>query len=115
MASATDRPLSEADKEMIFRKATAGLARKYAEAIENGMSDTELEAALKSVLGIFGGSGGPDQPSIAYAGSGLRIWGGWSTVNTVSDKPLFSGKQTLAMARQVYGIADPDDDQMRLF
>ena len=115
MASATDRSLSEADKEMIFRKATAGLPRKYAVAIKTGMSDAELEAALKSVLGIFGGSGGPDQLSIAYAGSGLRIWGSWSTVNTVRDKPLFSSRQTIAVARQVYGIADPDNDQLHLF
>ena len=76
MASAPDRPLSEADKEMVFRKATVGLPRRYAAAIENGMSDAELETTLKSVLGIFGGSGGPNQPSIAYAASGLRIWGG---------------------------------------
>jgi hypothetical protein len=115
MASATDRPLSEADKEMIFRKATAGLPLRYAAAIETGMSDAELDTALKSVLGIFGGSGGPDQPSIAYAGSGLRIWGGWHTVNTVRDRPLFVGKQTIAMARRVYHIADPDDDQLHLF
>ena len=114
MANATIRPLSEADKEMIFRKATASFPRKYVTAIENGMSDVDLETALKSVLGIFGGSGGPDQPSIAYSGSGLRIWGSWNQVNSVLDKPLFAGKQTIAMARQVYAIADPDDAQMRL-
>lgn len=115
MADATNRPLTEADKEMIFRKATASLPVRYAAAIEKGMSDADLETALKSILGIFGGSGGPDQPSIAFSGSGLKIWGSWKTVNSVRDKPLFAGSQTIAMARQVYAIADPDDAQMRLF
>ena len=115
MARESDRPLTQADKEMIFRKATASFPLKFKAEIENGMSDANLEAALKCVLGIFGGSGGPDQPSIAYSGSGLRIWGSWHQVNTVLDKPLFSGKQTIAMARMVYAIADPDNAQMRLF
>jgi len=115
MASASDAPLSEADKKTVFRKATAGFQRRYASQIETGMSDSDLEAALKSDLGIFGGSGGPDQLSIAYSGTDLRIWGSWTTVNSVRDKPLFSGRQTIAMARQVYAIADPDDEQMKLF
>lgn len=115
MGDATNRPPTEAEKEMIFRKATASFQVRYAAAIEKGMSDADLEAALNSVLGIFGGSGGPDQPSIAFSGRGLRIWGGWKTVNSVRDKPLFAGKQTVLMARQVYAIADPDDEQMRLF
>jgi len=114
MADPITRPLSEADKEMIFRKATTSFPLKFKEEIENGMSDSGLETALKSVLGIFGGSGGPDQPSIAFSGTGLRIWGSWKTVNSVRDKPLFAGKQTVAMARQIYAIADPDDAQLRL-
>ena len=114
MRDATARPLSEADKEMIFRKATASFPVRYAAAIEDGMSDADLETALKSVLGIFGGSGGPDQPSIAFSGNGLRIWGSWKTVNLVCNKPLFAGKQTVLMTRQLYAIANPDDAQMRL-
>lgn len=115
MTDATSRPLSEAEKEIIFRKATASIPVRYAAAIKNGMSDADLETALKSVLGILGGSGGPDQPSTAFSGNGLRIWGSWKTVNSVRDKPLFAGSQTIAMARQIYAIADPDDAQMRLF
>ncbi|MEM5471931.1 hypothetical protein WNZ14_09370 [Hoeflea sp. AS60] len=115
MADPVTRPLSEADKEMIFRKATSGFPLRFKEEIENGMSDADLKTALESVLGIFGGSGGPDQPSIAFAGTGLRIWGSWKTVNSVRDKPLFAGKRTIAMARQIYAIADPDDAQMRLY
>jgi len=115
MADDQDRALTEADKVMIFKLATASLPRRYREAIKTGMSNEELSNALQSVLGIFGGSGGPGRPSISFTGSGLRIWGGWRTVNHVSEKPLFSGKATIAMARQVYGIKDPNNKQMDLF
>ena len=114
MADTSDRPLTEADKEIVFRKATGGLLRKYGVAVEEGMTDAELAAALKTVFGIFGGSGGPDQLSIAYAGAGLRIWGAWHAVNTVQDTPLFAGDRTIAMARHIYGIGNPDEAQMRL-
>jgi|GEM_PF-1134061 len=110
-----DQPLTEADKVMIFKLATASLPRRYGDAIEAGMSDEELSNALHSVLGIFGGSCGPGRPSISFAGSGLRIWGGWHIVNHVTEKPLFAGKATVAMARTVYKINDPDNKQMNLF
>ena len=115
MADDQDRPLSEADRVMIFKLATASLPKRYGEAIKTGMSDEELSNALQSVLGIFGGSGGPDRPSISFAGSGLRIWGAWHIVNHVSEKPLFAGKATIAMARAVYKINDPKDGQLSLF
>ena len=108
------QPLSEADKAQIFRMATKAFPIRYAIEIETGMSDAELSAALSDILGIFGGSAGPNQPSIAYSGSGLRIWGAWHVVNHVQEKPLFEGAETLAMARLVYGIANPDDRQLSL-
>ena len=103
------------DKEAIFRIAAASLPKRYAREIEAGMTDEALSAALSSVLGIFGGSYGPDQYSITYTGSGLRIWGGWHVVNHVTEAPLFAGKATIAMARQTYGISDPEQKQMELF
>ena len=36
-------------------------------------------------------------------------------VNHHTEKPLFQGAKTLAMARHIYGIANPDDNQMVLF
>ena len=79
------------------------------------MTDKELRAALEVTLGIFGGSGGPDCLSVSYNGSGLRIWGGWHVVNHVVEPPLYSGKATVAMARTVYNISDPEDNQLALF
>ena len=74
-----------------------------------------LSLALQSVLGIVGGSGGPNQYNINLAGSGLRIRGGWHVVNHVNEPPLFAGETTIAMARDVYGIKDPSNNQMKLF
>jgi hypothetical protein len=103
------RPLTQEDKELAFRKATASFLNRYADQIAAGMSDDDLALALQATLGIFGGSGGPDQLSITYKGSGLKIWASWHVHNHVAEKPLFAGKATIVMAREVYGIADPED------
>ncbi len=53
--------------------------------------------------------------SLEYSAVGLKIRGGWHIVNHHTEKPLFQGTKTLAMARHIYGIADPDEEQMALF
>jgi len=108
------RALSEADKEEAFRIATRSLPMRYEVQITKGMTDAELTAALEQVLGIFGGSCGPGRMDVAHQAAGLKIWGGWHIVNHHAEKPLFQGARTLAMARFVYGISDPDDAQMSL-
>ena len=115
MAGEDETSLSEADKTEIFKLAIRGFPKRFAEAIRNGMTDAELEAALAAYLGIFGGSCGPDRYSITYTGKGLRIWGGWHIVNHVQEKPLFACKTTIAKAREVYDIDDPDNPQLSLF
>lgn len=107
--------LSQEDKEWVFRRATAGFEQRYSNKISKGMSDAELEQVLKASLGIFGGSGGPDQLSVTRQGSGLKIWGSWEVHNHVTATPLFAGKSTVAMARLVYGIIDPTGPQLQLF
>lgn len=109
------RVLSREDRELVFREATRGLVHHYGHRFADGMNDTELHEALEHSLGIFGGSGGPGRPSVTYKGAGLKIWGGWRVVNHVNTAPLFSGDATLAMAREVYGIANPDAEQLNLF
>ena len=79
------------------------------------MTDEELGSALEWVLGIWGGSCGPGDLDVSFQGSGLRIWASWAIRNHRKDKPLFAGAATIAMAREVYGIANPQDRQMRLF
>jgi hypothetical protein len=114
MEEETRKPLSDTDQLEVFRIATKGFVHFHSHRFAEGMTETDLETALKSSLGIFGGSGGPNRLSVSYAGSGLKIWGGWHFVNHVFEPPLFSGKQTLKMAREVYKIRDPDDQQLSL-
>ena len=108
------RPLTRAEAEEVFRIATTGFQKRFAAEILAGMADNALEKALKQTLGIFGGSCGPARLDVIYRGSGLKIWGSWVVINHVTTKPLFSGAGTIAMAREVYGIADPSDGQMAL-
>ena len=107
-------PLTNAEKLVVFKLATQSFPKRYAEAIKVGMTDEELESALKQYLGIFGGSGGPNRLSVAFQGSGLKIWGGWHTINHVTEKPLFFGKKAIDMAREVYSITDREDRQYQL-
>ncbi len=115
LVNKTGRPLTQADREEIFRIATTSFVRRYGDRFAVGMTDNELAAALETALGIFGGSAGPGRLSVAFTGSGLRIWGGWHIVNHVTEKPLFAGSATIAMARTTYAIADPDNKQLDLF
>lgn len=108
-------PLSQTEKEEVFRIATQSLPKWYAEAIAGGMTDAALTISLERVLGIFGGNCGPGGLDVAHQAAGLKIWGGWHYVNHHTEKPVFSGAKTLIMARHIYGIADPDDQQMALF
>ena len=108
------RPLTPAEKEAAFRSATKALKTWYAEEVEHGMSDAELEDALAKVLGLFGGSCGPGRLCVCHQGAGLKIWASWHIVNHVTEAPIFKGKATLAMARHLYRIPNPDDRQLPL-
>lgn len=106
--------LSQSDKEEVFRIATRALPKWYGDRIAHGMRNDELTEALEKVLGIFGGSCGPNRLDVAHQASGLKIWGGWQLVNHHREAPLFQGRTTLAMARHAYGISDPGDAQIPL-
>ena len=115
MIEETNPPvISNEDRIAIFKLATKGLVHWHHEKFKAGMTYNELKKALEDALGIFGGSGGPKQLSVSHKGAGLCIWGGWHSINHVKDKPLYSGAATIAMAREVYGIIDPDSDQLPL-
>ncbi|MEL7197919.1 MAG: hypothetical protein AAGL10_06355 [Pseudomonadota bacterium] len=107
-------PLSPQEREQAFRRATSGFAKRFAEEIENGMSDEALEAALHQSLDIFGGSGGPGELHVTFQGSGLKIWASREVHNHVTTKPFCQGASTVKMAREVYTIVDPTSAQMAL-
>ena len=110
-----DRPLTETEKLTAFRTATRSLTTWYAEQLIAGMTDDQLAAALERVLGIWGGSTGPGELDVSFQGSGLRIWATWTIQSHHKIRPLFAGQATVAMAREVYGIVNPLERQMRLF
>lgn len=112
------KPLTEADRIAGFRRATcsmAGAQERWRERARTGLSGLELADALSYELGIFGGCGGPDCLSLTYRGAGLKIWISWETHNSHQMKPTFSGETTIAMARLVYGVKDPEEVQLALF
>ena len=112
------RIITQDEKLEAFKRATRGFtghAQRWMKHAQTGLTDEELADALKYELGIFGGSGGPDTIGISFQGAGLKIWASWGSHNHVQDTPIFQGKQTMEMARSVYGIHNPHDMQMSLF
>lgn len=112
------RPLTYADREWAFRLATSGFdanRHRWAEHAAAGLTDQQLQETLALQLGIFGGSGGPDQMDVAYQGAGLKIWAAWHVLNTVVEAPIFEGAATIAKAREFYSIRDPGNAQLQLF
>ena len=114
----TIKQLSTEDKHHAFKRATnsfKGAAERWVERAQTGMTDEELADALAFEMGISGGMGSKNELSIAYQGSGLKIWAAWSIEDRDMDNPIFEGKATIAMAREVYGIYDPSDNQLAMF
>jgi hypothetical protein len=106
--------LTAEERLRIFKRATHTFSCWYKDKIKNPLTDEELEALLKSGLRISGGTF-PGDMSFWANGAGLRIWGSRGICMSEKGKPLFQGKQTIAMAREIYGIANPDVAQGSLF
>ncbi len=108
-------PISPADQLAAFTLATAGFASRYGEGGFEPMNDATLAVRLEMALGLFGGRSGPDGMYISYKGAGLKIWISRGMLNPYRMTPTVQGMKTVRLARQVYGIADPDDRQLALF
>ncbi len=112
------KQLSAHDRLYAFKRATGGIeraAKRWAERAATGLTDEQLAEALAYEIGIFGGSCGPGELHPTYQRAGLKIWASWESMNHVTDRPIFEGRATIAMAREVYGIRDPSDMQLSLF
>ncbi len=113
------RPLSQEDKLQAFRKATCsmeGAADRWAQRAARGLTDDQLTEALRFEIGIFGGSSSyRDCPALTFQASGLKIWAAWEWPDHVNSKPIFQGRSTMDMARQIYGVRNPDNKQLALF
>lgn len=112
-------PVTDEEIRELFVRATNGYQgseARWAERAATGLSDAELAEALAHEFGIEGGGSGPDSISYAYRAAGFKIWASWEHICPQFDtRPLLEGKASIRMAREVYGIADPDDDQLSLF
>lgn len=109
------RPLTHADKVAAFKAATTAFLRDHGHRFTSGMTDVEIEEALRHSLGAFAGRCGPDALHITWQGSGLKIWASWHIHNHVQEPPLFTGRLTVAMARDTYRIRDAESPQGELF
>lgn len=112
------RILSQADIIEALRRATTsyeGAEERWRTRARKGLSDAELEDALKYEIGIAGGSSGRNMLCVEHQRSGLKIWAGWEGTNSYSNRPVVEGKRTMQLTREVYGIADPTDEQLALF
>lgn len=104
-------PLTHAEREVAFRQATRCLIAWHGDELKQGVSDDRLAELLKRALGIFGGSCGPNRLHVSHQGSGLKIWASREIHNHCQMAPTFQGAQTVNMAREVYGITDPNSPQ----
>lgn len=107
-------PLTHAEREAAFRTATRSLISWYGDELKQGVTNERLRELLGKALGIFGGSCGPDRLHVTYQRAGLKIWASREIHNHHRLKPLFQGEMTVRMAREVYAIPDPADNQIRL-
>lgn len=113
------RPLTLEDRIRAFKRAVCsytGSQKRWAEKSGSEMSDEDLELILRYELGIAGGSSAyGDTPCVEYQCSGLKIWASWASFNSHGTQPIFQGKATIQIARQVFEIKDIGDNQLVLF
>ena len=114
------RELTEDDKRRGFLYVTnrmEGSEQRWKERATKGMTADQLGAALANEIGEEGGGSSmwEDVPAHHVKGAGLQIWLSWDFPRCHQDRPVFKGAETIAMAREVYGIADPAKPQLDLF
>ena len=105
-ANTTSPILTDENKRQAFIRAVTnmvGADTRWQERTKTGLNEDGLREALHYELGIAGGSGGYNSVHIAYEGIGLKIWASWKGINPYTDTPIFEGKQSIAMARLIFG------------
>jgi len=109
-------PLTHADRVRALRLAAEsmeGASQRWAERVRTGQTDEQLARALEYEFGALGGCA-RDNIGVTYQGSGLKLWAD-RCIGSRSQPPFAEGKATLWLAREVYGIADPEERQLGLF
>jgi hypothetical protein len=109
-------PLKYADKIRALRLAAESMEdapKRWAERIRTGQTNEQLARALEYEFGQFGGCS-RDDIGVTYQRNGLKIWA-HRCIGGRSRPPILEGQATVRLAREVYGIADPEEKQMGLF
>lgn len=110
------KPLTQNDKLAAFLLVVGASRPIWIELAQTGAEDDELAITLERMIGIEGGTSARDHcPATWYRAAGLRIWASWEMVFPHRERPIFAGRTTIAMAREVFAIPDPSDDQLKLF
>jgi len=116
MESEIDETLSDDEKARALRLAAEsveGAKTRWAERIASGQTNEQLARALEYEFGEMGGCSS-ENIGVTYQRSGLKIWAD-HCIGSRSRPPILEGAATLRLAREVYGISDPDEKQGRLF
>ena len=92
-----------------------GASERWAQRVARAASPTNTSPKRCATNCIYGGFGGPGIRSVSHQGAGLKIWASQTAHNTVTDARVFKGAATIATARQVYGIRNPEEKQLALF
>jgi hypothetical protein len=110
--------LTPDEKPWAFRRATnsmSGSDRRWTERATAGLIDEQLAEAVRYELGQYGGSSGhANGLAVEHESSGLKLWAGRGAAHRHSTPPMCAGPATLRLAREVYGIKDPNGTQMSL-
>ena len=108
--------LTHDEKLWAFRRATnamSGSPQRWTERVRTGLNGERLADALKYELGEVAGFYGHDNGvNGGCEGNGQKIWASHGVPHRHTAEPMCQGKATLRLAREVYGIADPDEKQM---
>ncbi len=110
--------VSYEDKRLALESAAcsySGARKRWEERRQTGLSDDDLKKALEKEFGIYGGGTHRNTMSIAYQGAGLKVWFSPNSSLNCSDQLILQGVQTVRMARAVFRVPNPDDDQLGLF
>ena len=109
-------PLTDGDRVRALRLAAEsmeGAKERWAERAASGQTDEQLMRALEYEFGAMGGCS-RDDIGVTYQSNGLKLWVD-RCIGSRSQPPILEVQATLRLAREVYGIADPEERQGRLF
>jgi len=90
-----------------------GAPSRWTERATRGLTDEQLAEAIKYEFGEMGSHCG-ERVGVTYQGAGLKVWAD-RCIGSRRNEPIVEGQAAVRLAREIYGIPDPEDRQGRLF